>query len=144
MCHVYAINQNEWTCRQKIILHYGRKSDLSYRACAFSFQATNRAGFAPAARKHLKRATRRLRISVWRLTARSCFNWKTPTSRRTASVTSSFALWESSARRWRSPYVWAVCPLCLYWCSSLVSEEMRLEGWRTVSINLKSRWVFDR
>lgn len=94
-------------------------------ACAFSFQATNRAGFAPAVRKHLKRATRRLQILVWQPTARSCFNWKTPTSRRTVSVTSSFALWESSARRWRSPYVWPVCPLCLFWCSSSVSEETR-------------------
>lgn len=93
-------------------------------ACAFSFQATNRAGFAPAARRHLKRATRRLRISVLRPTARSCSNWKTPTSRRTVSVTSSFALWESSARRWRSPYVWPVCPLCLFWCSSSVSREI--------------------
>lgn len=112
----------EWDC---IIL----RREIWFKAdvCAFSFRATSRVGFAPAVRRYLKRATRKLRISAWRHTARSYFNWRTPILRRTVSAISSFAPWELSARRWRSPYVWPVCPLCLSWCSFLVSEKVRIE-----------------
>lgn len=132
-----SINPNKLA---RIRLHYITRNLIWADVCAFSFQATSRVGFALVERRHLKREMRKLRILAWRHTVRSYFNWRMLTLRQTVSATSSFAPWELSARRWRSPYVWPVCPLCLSWCSFLVSKrELNIDDF-DYNLDSKNIW----
>lgn len=105
----------------------------------FSFQATSRDGFSPAAPKY--------RRTQWRTetspTVPWCFNWRTRISKRTTSATLYFEGWRLSAEPGWLLFAWCACPLSRFLCLFTVSGGNWMVAFTAFAIGLLLRmYVF--